>query len=187
MNRLQRAALLTQLAEQLGDRGSWCGETHLQKATYFLQELLGVPIGMEFILYKHGPYSFDLTEELTWLQAKLLLEKDYRTPGYGPGLRPTETSRELRSRFPVTLDRYARPIDFIASAFGTKGVAALEKLATALYVTRELQEAADVGQRAHRLHALKPHVNLPDAIAAVQEFDRISAEATALVRGATPV
>jgi hypothetical protein len=144
-------ALLTQLAEQLGDRGSWCGETHLQKATYFLQDLLGVPVGVEFILYKHGPYSFDLTEELTWLQAKLLLEKDYRSPGYGPGLRPTETSRDLRSRFPVTLGSYARPIDFVASAFGTKGGAVLEKLATALYVTRELGEAADLGQRAQSL------------------------------------
>jgi hypothetical protein len=30
MNRLQRAALLTELADKLRQQGSWCGETHLQ-------------------------------------------------------------------------------------------------------------------------------------------------------------
>jgi len=35
MNTLQRAALLTELADKLRQQGSWCGETHLQKATYF--------------------------------------------------------------------------------------------------------------------------------------------------------
>ena len=48
MKRLQRAAIVTELAEQLTAQGSWCGETHLQKATYFLQELLEVPTGFEF-------------------------------------------------------------------------------------------------------------------------------------------
>ena len=53
----------------------------------------------------------------------------------------------------------------------------LEKLATALYVTRELGETAATPQRANRLHDLKPHVSPADALAAILEFDRISAEA----------
>ena len=65
MERLQKAAILTELADQLRREGSWCGHTHMQKATYFLQDLLEVPTGYEFILYKHGPYSFDLSEEMT--------------------------------------------------------------------------------------------------------------------------
>ena len=69
MERLQRAAVLLSLIEQLKDRGSWCGDTHIQKTTYFLQELLKVPLGFEFILYKHGPYSFDLEDEITALRA----------------------------------------------------------------------------------------------------------------------
>jgi hypothetical protein len=180
MNQLQRAAVLTELARQLRAQGSWCGETHLQKATYFLQDLLGVPVGVEFILYKHGPYSFDLTEELTWLQAKYLLEKDFRSPGYGPGLVPTEASEDLRKRHPFTLSRYGRQVEFISRALGTKGVADLEKLATALYVTRELGGRADAARRAARLHELKPHVPIEDALAAVAEFDQINREAAVL-------
>src|SRR6516225_7231574 len=131
MDRLQRAAVLTELMDQLRLNGSWCGETHVQKAVYFLQEVLGVPTRFDYILYKYGPYSFDLTEDLTALRADYLIEFDHKSPGYGPALVPTPTSTALRERFPKTLDKYRRQIDFIAEVFGSKGVADLEKLATA--------------------------------------------------------
>ena len=59
MDRLRRAAILTQLVGNLRREGSWCGETHVQKATFFLQELMEVPLGFNFVLNKHGPFSFD--------------------------------------------------------------------------------------------------------------------------------
>ncbi len=62
MNRLQRAAVLLTLLDALKQRGSWCGETHLQKSVYILQELFGVQLGFTFVLYRHGPYSFDLSQ-----------------------------------------------------------------------------------------------------------------------------
>ncbi|MGP0067081.1 MAG: hypothetical protein ACLQGP_26245 [Isosphaeraceae bacterium] len=179
MERLQKAAILTELADQLRREGSWCGHTHMQKATYFLQELLGVPTGYEFILYKHGPYSFELSEEMTALRADYLIEFDHKSPSYGPGLAPTRTSAELRSRYPVTLSKHAREIAFVARAFGSKGVTELEKLATALHVTREDASANGVEERARRLVELKPHVPLDQALDAVREFDRIAQEAAA--------
>ena len=45
MKRSQKLALLTLLNREMLSRGSWCGETHIQKATFFLQELLGVDAG----------------------------------------------------------------------------------------------------------------------------------------------
>ena len=56
MERLQRASILLRLNEELRKSGSWAGETHMQKATFFLQELLAVPLGFDFVLYKHGPF-----------------------------------------------------------------------------------------------------------------------------------
>ena len=44
MDRLRRAAVLTRLVEQMRRNGSWCGETHMQKATLFLQNLVLVPL-----------------------------------------------------------------------------------------------------------------------------------------------
>jgi len=74
MDRLRKAALQTRLIEQLRKEGSWCGETHVQKATLFLQDLMRVPLELEFILYKHGPFSFDLRSELTSLRADELVK-----------------------------------------------------------------------------------------------------------------
>ena len=39
MNRLAQQAILSGLATQLGSRGSWVGETHLQKAAYLLSRI----------------------------------------------------------------------------------------------------------------------------------------------------
>jgi hypothetical protein len=74
MNRLKRDAVILSLIENLKKKGSWCGETHILKATYFLQELFDLPLGFEFILYKHGPFSFDLSDEFTAMRADMLLK-----------------------------------------------------------------------------------------------------------------
>ncbi len=176
MKRLQRAALLTELADRLRDAGSWCGETHLQKATYLLQELVNVPTAFEFILYKFGPYSFELGDELTALCADGLMELRVRHPSYGATLLTTEASTELRRRFPVTLGTYSHRLEFIAKKLGDKGVADLECIATALYVTREGKAGSSVKNRAARLTKLKPHVALASAIEAVKELDQIAEE-----------
>jgi len=173
MERLQIAVVIAELADKLRANGSWCGETHLQKSLFFLQDVLGVPLGIEYILYKHGPYSFDLSESLMSMRADYLLEKEYVTDGYGPRLIPTKESAELRKNYPKTLGSYSVQIDFVATRFGGKGVADLEKLATALWVTRERGEGASREARAARLHELKPHIRLPDALAAVDEFDTL--------------
>jgi len=178
MNRLQRAAVLTALADELRKRGSWCGETHLQKTAYFLQELLGVALGYQFVLYKHGPYSFDLHDELTALRADQLLELRPQPYPYGPSLLPTAASADFRARSPRTLGACRRELDFTADKLADKGVAELERLATALFVTREMPDG-DAEARARRINQLKPHVSLDEARAAVAAVDRISREAAA--------
>src|SRR5436309_166154 len=137
MNRMQRAALLTELADKLHEQGSWCGETHMQKAMYLLQELLEVPTGFRFILYKHAPYSFDQSEELTALQVDGLMDLRPQPAPYGPALVTTPRSVEFRKRYPVTLGKYAAQIAFVARVIGKRWVPELERLATALFVTRE--------------------------------------------------
>jgi len=180
MKRLQRSALLAELAERLTKNESWCGETNVQKTTYFLQELLGVPTAYNFIFYKFGPFSFDLRDELAAMEADELITLRVRHPGYGPSIVPTEQSKALRELYPVTLKKYETKLDFVSRTFGSKGVTELERLSTALYVTRELGEQADVSQRAKRICELKPHVSLSDAFEAVREFDTIEQKAREL-------
>ncbi|MFI5455717.1 MAG: hypothetical protein ACHRXM_09725 [Isosphaerales bacterium] len=41
MERLQKAAILIELADRLRREGSWCGHTHMQKATLYVTRELG--------------------------------------------------------------------------------------------------------------------------------------------------
>jgi hypothetical protein len=180
MNRLQRVAVLTKLAVRLRERGSWCGETHLQKATYFLQELLDVPIEFDFILYKHGPFSFDLRDELAAMCADDLVRLEPHAPPYGPTIATTPDAMVIQERFPKTLGQYQARIDFVAQKLGDKGVSALEGLATALYVSKKTDSDALVPKRAKKLHELKPHISAEQARAFVEEVDGIAAAASRL-------
>jgi len=170
MDKYQQAAILFELIESLRKHGSWCGETHVQKAGYFLKELYGVPLQVDFILYKHGPFSFDLRDELTELRADGLLTLQPQPP-YGPRFNVTGLGSSLKDRFPRTLNRYRTAIAQVAEAFGGRGVTELECLATALFVTRSLNQTKSIARRARDLREIKPHIQLADAQAAIKEVD----------------
>ncbi len=182
MERLQKAAVLTRLLDRLRDQGSWGGETHAQKAAYFLQTLFDVPLGFGFVLYRYGPFSFDLRDELTALRADELLGLEIRAP-YGPRLVTTPQGKVWQDRYPKTLARYDSAIEFVARTLGEEDVAGLEKVATALYVTRSLGEASSVDDRAIRLHEVKPHIPLETAREAVRRLDQIRQEAASVSVG----
>jgi uncharacterized protein YwgA len=171
MNRFKKDAVLCELADELRRRGSWCGETHIQKATYFLQELRNVPLEFEFVLYKHGPFSFDLRDELTAMRADGFLDLSDRGP-YGPSLVPTRASEELRQGFPKTIGRYGADIEFVSDALGNRNVAELEKLATALYVHFQHPSRSSL-IRAKILRDLKPHISFSDSFEAIKQVDAI--------------
>jgi uncharacterized protein YwgA len=176
MDRLKRAAVLTRLIERLRTHGSWCGETHVQKSAFFLQDLMKVPLEFDFILYKHGPFSFDLRDDLTGLRADELIRLEPQWP-YGPQIMSTDRSEHIQRIFSKTLDKYDGRISFIAEKLGYKGVADLEQLATALFVTQREEANASVAERSKKLTALKPHISAESARAAVEEVDCIVKEA----------
>jgi uncharacterized protein YwgA len=177
MTSRRRAAIVGSLAEQLRARGSWCGETHLQKATYFLQELLGVPMEYEFILYKYGPYAFDFHNDLAQMRARGYVAFERQPYPYGPRLALTASGRELCAKFPKTLNQYRGQIAFIADELGAKGVTDLEQLATAMLVTRDPGVGPTVEARAVKLTELKPHISGDVAVRAVEAVDELVAQA----------
>ena len=176
MDRLKRAALLTRLIFRLREKGSWCGETHIQKSTLFLQELRQVPLGFDFILYKHGPFSFGLREELTSLRADELIQLEAQWP-YGPRISTTDRSRYIQDVNSKAVAIYDNDIIFVSERLGGRSVAELERLATAFFVTQYFDGAASNVARASELTRLKPHILLEDSTTAFEEVDRIIADA----------
>ncbi len=182
MKRMKRNAVIVLLIEKMQEHGSWCGETHVQKATYFLQEMLRVTTSFEFTLYKHGPFSFELRDELTAMRADGLVELKLQSPPYGPTLIPGENASGLKRSFPKTLHRHESRMDFIAERFDARAVIELERLATALYVTRTGKAGGDKNARAARITKLKPHILIDEAKEGVEIVDEWQAEADQLLQ-----
>jgi hypothetical protein len=171
MVRLEKASLIITFIEKLCDNGSWCGETHIQKTMYFLQHLTNVPMEFKFILYKHGPFSFDLRDELTGLRADGLLYLDVRPP-YGPGLLPTPNAKRIRDHFLPAVGKYSNQMEFVTRYLGEKSVIELEQIGTALFVTLKTG-IPDQQTRANEIYRLKPHIPIDTALTAVQEVDNM--------------
>jgi len=170
MKPLAKRALIIALLERMKERGSWCGETHIQKGVYVCQEGLGVPLAYDFILYKHGPFSFDLRKDLGNMEADRLLETWLRPYPYGPSLSPGPLAGTLLEQFPKTVARYSRQLNFIADHLAQRGVVELERLTTALYVGRELR-LRGVKERVDTVRRLKPHIAPDEALEAVRSVD----------------
>lgn len=167
MEKFHRMALLLKLMDRLRENGSWSGETHIQKSAYFVQEAMGVPLGLDFVLYRHGPFSFDLRETLGEMRGSCLVNVVAR-PGYGPSLEVSETGKEHEERFPRTIAKYDGQLARVTDWLGKRDVYALERLGTALFVQRENPSASQDEQVA-RIMELKPHVVPESALSAYQE------------------
>lgn len=168
MNRLERASVLSCLIQTLRESGSWTGETHIQKAAYLLQHAAGVPLSYEFVLYKHGPFSFDLRDELDELAADRLLVVEPQGYPYGPKLGVTTIGQRNLELRRDTVERYQDAVDRVVAFVGSRGVGALERLATAFLMHEQSPDASDDDLVEH-LVAAKPHVGRFDALSAVRE------------------
>lgn len=185
MKRMQRDAVLIRLIEALRARGSWCGETHVQKATFLLQEMVGVQTGFNFILYKHGPFSFDLRDELAAMRADGFVALRMQDPRYGPSIVREPHADTLLKRFPKTLTRNAASIEFVADKLRDKQVVELERLATAFFVSQKLGPKQPEGTCAQRINKLKPHISLAQAHDALEEVNNWHKKARELQHNST--
>jgi len=175
MRKLEKVALLIALIKKLHVKDSWCGETHIQKTVYFLQELLGVPMEFKFIMYKHGPFSFDLRSDLTEMQANRLLELEAKTPLYGSSLIVTNWGESTQRSYNNIINDYEEKLTFIADKLGNKNVIELERLATAFYITLKHPDESD-DSKAERINTIKPHIPISDAKNTVKELNKIMSE-----------
>ncbi|MGD0621388.1 MAG: hypothetical protein ABSA82_02840 [Thermacetogeniaceae bacterium] len=171
----KRRAVILSLIESMRDKGGWCGETHIQKGTYFLQELMKVPTEFDFILYKHGPFSFELRDELSNMRADMILEIQGHFP-LGPSHIPGKGADSLKQYYPKTIRKYKEKVEFISEKLSGFGVAQLERVATSLYVTLNEKEGQSLTKRAEKIVALKPHIKIDQAIEATETIDTLIKE-----------
>ena len=167
MKELQKKAILLSLVEKMREHNSWASETHIQKCVYFLQEGRSVPLDYNYILYKYGPFSFELRDEISEMVSEDYIKLVPQYP-YGPSHKEGRLSPNLKRRFPKTLRKYADSIEFIAREISDNKVAKLEEYATALYFLSE-EEITDDHECAEEIVAVKPHISFEEAEEAVEK------------------
>jgi hypothetical protein len=165
-----RCALVVDLVKRLRERGSWCGETHLQKAFFILQDITRSNFGYKFVLYKHGPYSFEFNGELAAMRSASIIEFHFPKEGYGPSFIVTNFGARIFEINKENIEQYLPMNNFIAEWFRSSDVRELERLATAYYVTKK-NPRDPATTRARKLNSLKPHVDIQAAEQAVRIVD----------------
>ena len=171
MDRRDREDLICHLVDAMGKAGSWVGETQIQKSAMFLQKLLNVPLGYQFVLYKHGPFSFDLRSELAEMRAGLRLGVEPHL-GYGPSFTLEKWGR-------VALEKptaYADEIEFVAKRISTEASRPVERISTAFYMTEKYPDQSS-NQIAKEINRLKPHISEAQARLAIEDAGRLREEA----------
>ncbi len=91
-------------------------------------DLLDVPF--DSFLYKHGPYSTDVEEQLEQMKSYGAVAVDPAFDGYGVLLRPAEKADLVRQRAPLGAET-SQGIDAICRFIERKNVGQLEPQATA--------------------------------------------------------
>lgn len=160
--------LIGGIIETLNSMGSWTAETHVQKTAYITKYVRDVPLDAEFVLYKHGPYSFDLNKSLGHMLARNVLTAHSQI-GYGPSLRLNNSLwSALDSALNSVFEQYKTNIVEVCGQLAKKNVAELERISTAVYVFRNFAGFARERQIA-KLSELKPHIDASTARLAFEE------------------
>ena len=175
LSNVERWVVIGELVRSLREHQGWAGETHLQKTLYFLQELLQVPLGYDFVLYKHGPYDFDLHDELGGMLSNSILALEHMPP-YGPRFRVDEIGEKLIHQRKTEIALYSPRINFIAETLSKKDIRELERLGTALLLKREFP-GLDQASLTSKIVEAKPHVPQNLAIDAVREVLKMEGSA----------
>ncbi len=167
MSQHMRRATILRLVEVMHDAGSWVGETHMQKCIFFMQTLLAVRTGYDFVLYKHGPFSFNLRNELADMMSSLELDVEPHPP-YGPSF--VRGPRGLQS---IDLpQRVESAIGFVGENLSTLDTRELERLSTALLL--QVNNPRWTSQQiASKINQIKPHIPLNDALLAVRDVAQL--------------
>ncbi len=163
----ERRVVMCHLVSEMRDVESWAGETQIQKSVVFLQDLLNVPLGYDFVIYKHGPFSFDLRSELALMRARFQLDVEPHLR-YGPSflLGP-------RGNLAVeTPTRYEDAIRFVAREISVQDTRSLERLSTAFFLQERHKSLSGI-EIAHEITRLKPHIRLDQARRAVEDVNSI--------------
>jgi uncharacterized protein len=129
-----RVDAIVSLVQAVQNKTDQLGKIQLQKLVYFLQET-GVPLGYKFEIYHYGPYSFELSDQMSSLDSLGVLSINSDPSGYGFNIKVGTHGAKYK------IDKkYSPKVEYIAKAFGSETPAKLEVKSTAHFVSKVLRK-----------------------------------------------
>jgi hypothetical protein len=164
--------LILSVIKKLKQNGSWAGKTHVIKSIYLLQSFSNNDkIRFDFILYKHGPYSFELENELAVMKSYQAITSDRLYSEYGESLKPGENENIPKKHYNLE-SKLQKDIDKVCRLVGQKNVKELEGLATITWIIKN-ENISDEDAILNRLSKLKPHISAEDGEIAFNEIKKV--------------
>jgi hypothetical protein len=157
----RKSALVLNVIKCLRKQGSWTGKTHVQKSLFLLKATSGMEVPFTYVLYKHGPYSFEVESELEQMRSYAAITSEPDPDGYGVVLKPGPGANFIE-RGARWEEAEAQEVEKICRFVGRRNVSELERLATAAWI-RTNEGVRETRGVASRLHELKPHVPVSEA------------------------
>src|SRR5437016_5656530 len=84
----RKPALVLSVIRGLRSQGSWTGKTYVQKTLFLLKAASDVEVPFSYVLYKHGPYSFEVEAELAQMRSYAAVRAEPDPDGFGVVLMP---------------------------------------------------------------------------------------------------
>ncbi|MGB8006525.1 MAG: hypothetical protein WCF48_05295 [Terriglobales bacterium] len=129
-----RVDAIVSLVQGVHHKTDQLGKIQLQKMIYFLQET-GVPLGYKFEIYHYGPYSFELSDQMSSLDSLGVLAIGADPSGYGFNIKVGSHA----SKYQID-KKYSPKLDYIVNKFGTDSPAQLEVKSTVHFVNKVLKK-----------------------------------------------
>lgn len=161
-------AVVVAMVDKLRRHDSWAGQTHLQKALYICEQMLAMPLGLDYQLHHYGPFSRSLEQSIQRLVADSALTFVPQPPPYGPRIATSEGAETIRHAHPDVVAQYDEGLEFVATMINRRGIRDLERIATALWMIEE-QGSTDPDATAEAIRAIKDHISHNQGVAAYYE------------------
>jgi uncharacterized protein YwgA len=138
--RQERIGLLLHLIDYLNKNqtDNRSGETHVQKLIYFLIRSKLTPFSYDYIIYNYGPFSFELTDDIHFLEESKMIIRKPGDDGFGFRLIPDSTNEKVNAILSKKKDAY-KEIDALLNKFNSYSAKDLGLLTTFVFLKDELE------------------------------------------------
>jgi uncharacterized protein len=152
-----QTATMVELIKKVSQKKKQLGKTQFQKLVYFCQEK-GIPLGYKYEIYHYGPYSFQLSDDMSSLDSLGVLDVGTDSSGFGFHI---EAGR-FASKYELQ-KKYLPVLTEVVEKLGENSPAQLEVKGTLHFVSKVLKNRGDISDKlvVSKVKELKPQIKDP--------------------------